>query len=504
MTTRPRIAVLSFAIESNSHSPVCYAEDFFTLKGGELAADLKSDAPHASPSMSGFIDTMADISTGEILPLSSASAGAGGPVDQAFFNEWLADALDRLDEATPIDAIYLAQHGAAIATESEDPDGDLFAALRGRYGSDVPIIATLDPHANVNTQMVDSTDMMIAYHTNPHVDMYERGTEAAHAMNELLSGVKTTKSFVKIPMIPPATSQVTSTGPLGEHIALGQSLLDDDILAVSVCSGFSLGDTVKNGMSVTVTTRGNQQKGDEAARIIAQRIWDERNRYDITMTSLDDAVEMMQAVNADPSSPALCFADVSDNPGGGGRGNTTFILEAFLKAGCRDVLIGPFFDPALAQKAHELGVGAKFEANFNSEETWKYSEQMSWQAEVITLHDGNYIGRRGMKAGRSGMMGQTALIKCDGVSILVCSKRGQFVDPMMVESVGVKIDQLRGLVVKSRGHFRAAVDEFYQDKQIIEVDVPGLTTVILGRVDWQRVPRPIYPLDRELSWSASK
>jgi microcystin degradation protein MlrC len=55
-------------------------------------------------------------------------------------------------------------------------------------------------------------------------------------------------------------------------------------------------------------------------------------------------------------------------------------------------------------------------------------------------------------------------------------------------------------VVKSRGHFRAAFDELFSDDRILEVDVPGLTTPVLARVPWRRIPRPIYPLDPETVW----
>ena len=498
-----RIAMLGFRLESNSHAPICMADDFIVIRGAELADDLNRDHPRSPTECSAFMDALADEPELQVIPISVAMGGAAGPVEQAFFDSWLEDALQRTRSMAPIDGIYLAQHGAAIATHSEDPDGDMIEAFRRHFGVDIPMVVTLDPHANVSLKMTENSDFIVAYQTNPHVDQYPRGKEAGNAMRELLGGVKTSIEWVKLPMIPPSIAQNTDNGPLGEHIAYGQSFLDQDIMAVCVCSGFSVADTCKNGMSVSVTTRGDRAPGVCAAQSIAQRIWDDRSRYDITLTSLEDATQMMLAVNADSNRESLCFADVADNPGGGGRGNTTYILRAFLDAGCENVLLGPFFDPLVARQAHRLGIGAQFDATFNSEETSEFSQALSCKVKVLALHDGVIVGRRGILAGRSGSMGATALLQSNGMYILVVTRRVQFCDPAMIECVGISLDQLRGLVVKSRGHFRASVDEVFSDERIIEIDVPGLTTPMLERIDWQRVPRPIYPLDRSMDWSAS-
>ena len=507
MSATKRIVMLGFRLESNSHAPVCRAADFIELRGDSLLADLANPSPRAPTEFSAFLNAFANDPGVEVLPLSVAMGGAAGPVNQAYLDDWLRDALDRVKALAPIDGVYLAQHGAAIATGMEDPDGHVIAQFRQLVGSDVPIVVTLDPHANVSQRMADGADFMVAYQTNPHVDQYQRATEAAQAMGKFLQGVKTTVAFVKLPLIPPSIAQNTKDGPLGEHIRFGQSFVDDTVIGVGICSGFSVGDTGKNGMSVTVMVDAakpnSRSKGETVAQTIAQRIWDERHRYDITMTSLDDATAMMLAANNDPQLPALCFADAADNPGGGGRGNTTFIFKAFLDAGCKDVYLGPFFDSAVAEQAHKVGVGGEFNAHFNSQEPSEYSHELQCKAKVLALHDGSIIGRRGILAGRSASMGKSALLQCGGVSVMAVSRRIQFCDPVIIECVGCRLDQFRGLVLKSRGHFRASVDEVFKDEQIFEVDVPGLTTPMLNHIDWQRVPRPIYPLDPDMQWSAS-
>ncbi|MEE9146676.1 MAG: microcystinase MlrC family protease, partial [Candidatus Tectomicrobia bacterium] len=63
------------------------------------------------------------------------------------------------------------------------------------------------------------------------------------------------------------------------------------------------------------------------------------------------------------------------------------------------------------------------------------------------------------------------------------------------------IGAYRSLTVKSRGHFRAGFDEFFAHEHILEVDADGLTTPMLQRFTWHGLPRPIWPLDLQTSWT---
>ena len=503
MANKPRIALVGFVLESNGHSPVVGGDDFVRFSGQEILDDLKRDAPRGPAELPGFVDRLTALGDWEPVPITIQSGGAAGPVDQAFFDSFIGEVSERLRAAGPVDGVYFPEHGAGTATTDADPDGTLMARVREIVGPESRLIASLDLHANVNDVMAGAVDMTCSYLTNPHVDQYARGAECAEAMHAMFGGLKTAVGFVKVPLIPPSIAQNTKAGPYADHIAFGQSLLGKGVMNVSICSGFSLGDTVKNGMSVTVTvtTRGDQALADRVAAQIANHVWAERERYLVTMTPLKDAVGMMVARNRDPALASLCFADAADNPGGGGRGNTPYILKGFLEAGCRDVVVAPVFDPTLAAEAHERGAGAAFRARFNRAESTLYSDPFDWDCRVAALHDGTIVGRRGIRAGRTFDMGPSALLDCDGMRVVVTSKRLQFADPAIVECFDISMSSLRGLVVKSRGHFRAAVDEVFTDDRIIEVDVPGLTTPILERVPFRHLPRPIYPLDRDMDWT---
>lgn len=500
-----RIALLGFALETNGFAAPALEAEFREkcyLEGADLAADLEQPAPRASAGLSGFIAVMDAAGPWEKVPVLYTTAGASGPAEQGFFEACCAKIEVALKAAGPLDGVYCCQHGAAGATEDHDADGTMLKRIRAAVGPDVPVVATLDLHANLSPAMVESTDLLCAYLTNPHVDMRERGEEAARAMLEMFAGMKTKKAYVHLPLLPPSVALLSKRGPYADALNYGQTLVGEKILNVSILGNFSMADSPRNGMSVVVTTRGDQAAADAAARDIAGRIWADRERFVAHLTSIEDCTRMAKETGDDPTKPALCFADVADNPGGGARGNTTWMLKAFHAAAVDGACFGIHYDVPLAAEAHGLGEGARFTARFNRAETDRYSEPFVVEAVVEKLSDGRFVGRRGTMAGRSGSLGPTALIRFGGIRVVVVSVRNQAHEPQMFEHLGINLSKVRALVLKSRGHFRAGFDEFFDDSHIIEADAPGLVTPMLTRVPFRHIPRPMWPFDPDLRWSA--
>lgn len=511
----PRIAIGSFMLESNAHSPVSTREEFaqnVLIEPECLLADLASEHPRSPGCLAGFYDEMQRVGGWTPVPLIAAAVGASGPIEQSWYAEIVASMVASLQHALtdgPLDAVYLSLHGAAIATVEADPDGALLAAVRAAIGDTVPILATLDLHGNVSSAMVEHADYLAAYLTNPHVDTHERGAECARALHDALrTGTRWHRAFVKLPFIPPSVTQNTerkpgANTPYGDIIHFGQTLIDADVKNVSVLSGFTLGDTPKAGMSVIISAR-TADGARTAAKTVATQAWADRARYVPKLTSLEDATCRALAVAHDANLPSLLFADVADNAGGGGRANTVWILKAFHEAGVTGCTLALFYDPALAAEAHRLGAGASFMAAFNRDESHPLSGKFSAQATVAQLHAGEFIGRRGIAAGHAISLGPTARLSVGGIQVVVVSVRQQAKDPVFMEALGVDIGTQRSLIIKSRGHFRAWADEFFTDDRIIEVDVPGLTTPVLKNVPYEHIPRPLYPLDDDWGWQVGE
>jgi microcystin degradation protein MlrC len=269
------------------------------------------------------------------------------------------------------------------------------------------------------------------------------------------------------------------------------------VVNISVNCGFTLGDTPKNGMSVIVTTRNDQQLANRLAKQIARQAWSQRHRYIPNLISLSEATRLAKLCGEQPLTKPLLFADVADNAGGGGRANTIWIMKSFVEAGVQGAWLGLFYDPSLAQQAQQLGVGQSFNAQFNQDENHPLSGRYCAQASVVALHDGQVLGKRGIVAGTQLNLGPCALLRVGGLTIVVVSRRVQCSDPVFFEMFGLTIAAARSIIVKSRGHFRAAFNESFSNEQIFDVDVPGLTTPVLSNVLWKHMPRPMFPLDPE-------
>lgn len=508
MAMNPRIALLGFSIECNRFAPVATEADFAArtlISGDTMVADARSAAPHMLGELPGFIADMDAAGDWQPVPILLAMAEPNGPVEQVFFDRMMTEWEHGLRAAGRLDGVYCVLHGAGLATNDHDPEGTLLALVRRVVGPEVPVVASYDLHANVSAANVDLVNAYIGYRTNPHLDMRERGAESAQVLRQLLAGTTTHLARIRLPIVPPTVSMLTGKDaherPYGELIDLGQRRMHEPpyaghVLNVSVMGGFAYADTPFNGLTVVVTAT-DADAAQSLAREIAGAAWSRRERFRATLTSLDDAVALARSTTR-----PLIFADVADNPGGGGRGNTMWILEAFHAAGVRNALIGVIYDPALAAEAHRLGEGAQFIAHFNRDGGDEFSKPFSASAAIRRLHDGNMRGRRGIYANNTLALGPCAGLQLDGITVVVISNRVQCADPVFFEAFGLDIAAARFVVVKSRGHFRGGFDEFFRHEQVIEVDAPGLTSPILSRFPWQHMPRPVLPIDATAEWSA--
>jgi microcystin degradation protein MlrC len=499
--TTPRIALLGFSIECNRFAPPAGRADFTGrcyLLGDEVVTDARSPAPRALAEMPGFVADMDAAGPWRPVPILLAMAEPNGPVEAPFFAEMMAIWRRGLEAAKgQVDGVYCVLHGAGLTTEDLDPEGTVQALIREILG-DIPLVCSYDLHANVSDRMVASTDAFVGYRTNPHMDMRECGAESAQLLRRLLAGERFVRAFRRLPIVAPTVSMLTAQGPYAEVINLGQELAAKDkrIANVSVMGGFAYGDTPFNGMAVIVTATA-AAAAEALADTLAQAAWDRRARFVAHLTPLDEAVR-----RAKESPVPLAFADVADNPGGGGRGNTTWILEAFHKADVQGALIGMMLDAPLAVEAHGLGVGARLVARFNTDMAPDdpFSKAFEAEAVVRAVSDGRVTGRRGIYAGTAMTLGRMACLQIGGLSVVVAEGRAQCADPVFFEHLGLDIGAARAVVVKSRGHFRGGFDEFFGHDQIVEVDCPGLTSPILSRFDWQHLPRPVLPIDAEARW----
>lgn len=498
----PRVAILGVHLEANAFAPPTVREDFThqCWEEGEDITRLARQVSHLPSELPGFYARMDASGPWQPVPILVAAAPPGGPIAQDLFLDFCDRIRTRLVSALPVDAVYVPSHGASSATGDEDTEATLLAIVRQIVGPNVPIVVSHDLHCNVSQRLVDLCDALVVYRTNPHVDQRERAAESADLLRECLAGTRMVRAFIRLPLTPPSVTLLTAEGPYADLMAFGQTLAVGPIANVSIAGGFVFSDLPKCGLSITVTARNDLAAARRTALAIARHAWADHARYARTLISIDNAVAHARGAAAGQTQPII-LADVADNPGGGGRGSTTWLLRALHDANVPDVVLGVFVDPSLAADAHAAGPGGRFTAIFNRIES-DFSRRMEAEAVVEAITDGHAVGRRGVSAGRHFSLGPSALLRLSGsgLRVVVGSLRRQLADPMMLEMHGIDIAKVACLVVKSRGHFRAGFDEYFSPDQILEVDAPGLTSPVLANFSWKRLPRPVFPLDPGATW----
>jgi len=502
MSNCPRVAILGLHLEANAFAPVSTEADFRAscyLEGQAILDEAAKPAPMTPAEIPGFVDEMNAGGDWEPVPILVTGVEPGGPADHAFFERTLARMAELLRAAGPVDAVYLSNHGAMTTTESTDPDGAYYAMAREIVGPDVPVVSTIDLHANLSDRMVEATNAIIAYRTNPHVDQRERAAEAAGVIRKLLGGEQLAKCFIRMPIVAPSVRLLTAAGPYADLITYGQTQISDDLPIVSIIGGFAWSDTPENGLAILTYGR-TSAIAEGLAQDIAQRAWMDRSRYQVSLTPLDEVFAMTKAAGADSQARPLCFADVADNPGGGGRGNTTDLLNGLLAAKVDRALLGLFVDAAAAEICHAAGAGAEISLTLNKGSTRADATECAVAAKVLALSDGYIVGRRGIMAGRTINLGKAAAIQVGGLAIVLASRRIQAADPAFFEAFGLEPGAFQTVFLKSRGHFRAGFDIFFEPDQIFEADARGLTNPMLERFDFKHLPRPVYPLDQDTEW----
>jgi microcystin degradation protein MlrC len=504
----PRVGLLGVALESNRWSRPAGEEDFKAvcwLEGDAILREARAANPAMPMEAAAFVKAMDATGPWQPVPILITSSFPAGPIEQATFERILSIMLRGLEAALPLDAVYICNHGAMTATHMFDPDGEIVTQVRRTIGPKTRLVMTLDLHANISERMVEPCDLVVGYRTNPHVDMIERGEEAAFGLRRMLAGQAEPRTvLVRLPLTPASVNLLTNAGPYGELIDYGQKRQAEHsgaILNVSIFGGFVFSDTPKNGIATVVTARTDRKLARSLAEEIAGRAWGMRSRFRKSLMPVAEAVAL---ANAGERAPVI-FSESGDNPGGGGSGRTTELIRALHAAGARDVLYGSFFDPALAAEAHKLGRGARFTARFNRDRGQAPWEQWDLpfeaEAEVVGLTDGRFIGKLGLMQGRRINLGPSAALRIGGLTVVVISARNQTADPMFFEMFGLDIGKARTVVVKSRGHFRAGFLPWFPPGQVKEIDTAGLTSPVLERLPFEGLPRPSYPLDAGATWA---
>lgn len=453
---------------------------------------------NANTELAGFMD-VAEPAGWNVVHAISAHAVPGGQVTKAAYDH-IADTILQAARSnrSRLDGVLLGLHGSMVPEFCQDGEGYLLGLLRAELGEDIPIAVTLDLHAMVSEEMVRHAQIFVSYKTYPHVDMREIGAHAARILDRAMRDEIAPRTVrAHVPMLDEANSGRTD---VPETLALYDRAREaevEGVLAVSVNAAFTGADVSCVGPTVLATYDSRDPDAEAAARHVteelADRIWQGRTSKRTTFIEIDEAAAEALAWRGDKP---LVIADYADNPGAGSYGDSTALLRGLLDAGVKGAVFAPMVDPEASAELHQhkegetvtVTIGGKGDARFGG-------GPLTVTGVLRKLSDGTYVGDGPIQGGLAHSFGSTAVIDVDGIEVMVVSEAQQMVDLQQLRAFGIEPTVRRVLVLKSMQHFRAAFEPIAG--RVIVCDAGALATPRAERRRYVRVPRPLWPLDKD-------
>lgn len=432
----------------------------------------------------------------EVVPLLWTFAYPGGLIVREDYELLKTEFLQRLkshDESShgPLDGVLLDLHGAMVVEGIDDGDGDFIAAVRKVMGPDRPLIVTQDLHGNHSQYRVDNADAIIGFDTYPHIDMAERGREAADLMVAMLrKEVRPVMALRQLPLFWNVPCQVTSEPPMDELMRRVHEMESrDGIVSVTVATGFPWADVPDMGPSVIVVADNDPVLARSSADEMGDWIWDNRRRWSCAPVSVIEAIRRGEAGAKFP----IVLADHADNTGGGSPGDSTEILRTFLQLGLQDAVILYMVDPEVVELCHAAGVGKKICVSVGGKSDPRQGLPVEMDAEVMALSNGDFRYDGPMYAGLTGNMGRSAWLRQAGVSVVVVTAHEQPLGPAFARTLGIECERMKYIAVKSAAHFRASFEPF--SGVIINVDAQAIQTHDFSKLKYEKRHRDFFPVE---------
>jgi microcystin degradation protein MlrC len=425
------------------------------------------------------------------VPVYSALATPAGTITATAFEALTEELFSELRERGPYDGILAAAHGAAVSELHPDADAHWLGRLREAVGPGTPVVCTVDAHANLSQEMLDATDALISYRSNPHLDTHDRGLEAARLLIQTLRGnVRPTQVGAFPPVAINILQQGTTVAPCLPLYELAEELRGrDGILSVSICLGFPYADVPEMGTSFNVVADGDRGLAARSAGTLAAHLVAHRDDFVPELISPKEAVE-----TAAGAPGPVCLLDMGDNVGGGSAGDGTTLASVVYQGGGPKTFVA-LFDPRSVAAAQQAGVGSSIELGVGGKTDHLHGEPLHIKATVRSLHDGQWEEREVRHGGNPRFdMGETAILDTDrGLTIQLTSKRVAPFSLGQITSCDLDPTEFQILVAKG---VHAPVPAYQPVcPTIIRVNTPGSTTADMLSLPFQKRRRPLFPFE---------
>ena len=484
-----RVALLGIYHESNTFVITPTVLDDFRNGKYLKGESIRKEYQLAHNEIGGMLEVL-DKEGIEAIPLLFASATPGGTISAETYNFILQETLEELKKVLPIDACLVIPHGAGVSEEFPDMDGHWLSKVREVVGDTIPIIGTLDLHANVSQLMVSSTNALVAYKQNPHVDMRQRGVESAKLLVNLLNGItKPVQALVQVPLAISIEQQLTANEPCNSLYAYANQLsAEPGILALSIQHGFPYADVHEMGTSIIVVADGDYEKALSVAKKLEAYILVHKSSF---VGKKNDIPSALNLIN--DSAKPVCLLDMGDNVGGGGPANNSCILEAFEESKKYKFFVC-MYDPQAVIDASSHQQGEQFELTVIG--TGKDGlKTLKLNVKLLKISDGTFQESNPRHGGQINFrMGKTVVVSTkEGGVIMLTSLRVMPFSLQQLISQGVVPSEFDAIVAKGVNAPIAAYAPVCPT--IIQVNTPGVTQADMTLFDYQQRRKPLFPFE---------
>ena len=481
-----KIALLGIYHESNTFlSQQTTLSDF---KNGHwlFGADIISEYKDAYHELGGMIEGLEgeDI---DLVPVMFAEATPGGTISSDAYSVLLREMMTGLEKVLPVDGCLVVPHGAGVSEDFPDMDGHWLSLVREKVGKNVPIIGTIDPHANVSHLMTSSTDALIAYKTNPHIDQRQVGKEAASLLLRYLKNeVKPVQILFQLPLIISIEQQYTGKDPCKSlYNYVGNLSKEKDVLSISIVLGFPYADVKEMRSSVIVITDSNKNEALSIGEKIKGYVTERKQTFVGEKMDINAVLAMI-----DTSKKPVLLLDMGDNVGGGAPGNSTYLFEQLENhANCNFFIC--LFDPEAVKQASGYEPGSYFTIQLTNNE----GRHLLIPVMLLEKGHGKFKETDPRHGGQVHFdMGRMSVLLTEkGNTIMVMSLRISPFSLRQLTAFHIKPEAFDVIIAKGVNAPIAAYETVCNT--IIQVNTPGVTAADMSLFEYKNRPVPLFPFE---------
>ncbi len=487
--------------ETNTFSPVPTPLQSFGDNGPLYGNEAYLASKGTRTGIAAYIDLLEQAGH-QVVVACSATANPSGRVAAEAYTH-LCDVI--VAAAEGCDAVALDLHGAMVAENSDDGEGDLLERLRTTLPK-APIAVAFDLHGKISEKTMANSDIVVSFKTYPHIDMYETGAHAARLLLDMINQtIKPTMAWRRLPLLSHTLCSRTDIGAMHEAVELARAAEAAGMLGVSVLAGFSLADIAAPCISVVVISNADQQAAEQFADLIAGFIWDNREGFVYKSESLAASLQQAQKLAQAPGAGPVLLLDHGDNCMSGGTCDDMNVLHEALAQGLEDIVVGPICDPEAVNLLIEAGVGATMTVAVGDKvpltQLGISTTPRNLTGIVARITDGEYVISGPTYTGQRIRMGRTALLQLPQALVMVTETPQEHWDLGIFSHIGIDATAHRFVLLKSRMYCRPVFVPLA--KAVVECDGGGVTSSDYSRFPYRKLSRPVYPFDLDTTWASA-